>query len=140
MIPGDPTLASDAERDEVVARLQSAHVEGRLDDAELADRLEAALAARTRGDLASLLIDLPTDAPGGAVVPVPEPVLPAQRGDDSMAAAWAAWAVASSVTFVVWLIVFVTAGGVYPWFLWVAGPWGAVLTVKTITNRFNDGG
>ena len=141
MMPGDPTLASDAERTATVERLQQAHIEGRLDEAELGERLEAALVARTRGDLASLLADLPV-AGGEGVVPVPQPREPAvRRGSDSLAPQWAAWAVASSVTFAVWLIIFVTGGGeaAYPWFLWVAGPWGAVLLAKTLANKFSDG-
>ena len=37
---------------------------------------------------------------------------------------------------VVWLIVSVTtAEFIYPWPLWVAGPWGAVLLVTTIMTR-----
>ena len=137
MNPGDPTLASDAERNEIITRLQTAHEEGRLDDAEMTERVEAALRARTRGDLSVLLADLP--AGGSQITPVPQPGPPAKRSRRSMAKEWSAWGVASSVTFVVWLITAVTAGSfIYPWFLWVAGPWGAVLLVKTISNRYTD--
>lgn len=140
MIPGDPTRASDGERDAVVQQLQEAHAEGRLDDSELADRMGAALGALTRGDLAQLLNDLPSTPGEAAIVPVPQPALPAKAEQRSMAPAWVAWGTASAVTFVVWLITSVGAGTtLYPWFLWVAGPWGAVLAVKTIGNRFIDG-
>jgi Flp pilus assembly protein TadB len=52
--------ASDADREAVVARLQRAATEGRLDHDELEGRLHRALRARSYGDLHSLLADLPT--------------------------------------------------------------------------------
>ena len=55
--------ASQAERDDVVERLRVHAAEGRLDFDELEQRVEAALRARTRGDLAALLSDLPGPAP-----------------------------------------------------------------------------
>ena len=61
--PGDEPSrlrVGDAERDAVVARLQDAHVEGRLDAVELEERLGTALAARTQADLDPLLADLPS--------------------------------------------------------------------------------
>jgi uncharacterized protein DUF1707/cell wall-active antibiotic response 4TMS protein YvqF len=50
---------SDAERDAVVARLNDATGEGRLTIEEFSERVSAALAAKTRGDLDVLLTDLP---------------------------------------------------------------------------------
>ena len=140
MNQGDTTLATDPERSRVVEQLQQAHIEGRLSSDEVAERIEAALRARTRGNLAGLLSDLPSEAGQQAVVPVPQPGPPARRSGSSLAAAWASWAVSSSVTFVVWLIIYITTGGAawYPWFLWVAGPWGAVLLAKTIASKFTD--
>lgn len=57
--------ASDAERDSVVARLSTAAGEGRLTLDELADRVDRALAAVTRADLAPLLADLPAEPASG---------------------------------------------------------------------------
>ena len=54
--------ASDAERDATCDVLRAAAGEGRLTFEELADRIEAALTARTRGELARLTRDLPTAA------------------------------------------------------------------------------
>jgi Domain of unknown function (DUF1707) len=51
--------ASDADRDAVADRLRNAAVEGRLEHDELEERLDAALRARTYGDLHGLLTDLP---------------------------------------------------------------------------------
>ena len=52
-------LVSDADRERAVARLRVAGGEGRLTLEELADRVERADAARTRGDLEALTADLP---------------------------------------------------------------------------------
>lgn len=53
--------ASDADRDAVVDRLREAAGEGRLEPDELEQRLDEALRARTYGDLAALVADLPAD-------------------------------------------------------------------------------
>lgn len=53
--------ASDRERDQVVEILQVAAGDGRLTAAELDERLDAALSARTTGDLAGLTADLPSE-------------------------------------------------------------------------------
>lgn len=54
--------ASDAEREELVARLQRALGEGRLDLDEFGQRAAAAYAAVTTAELAELVADLPADA------------------------------------------------------------------------------
>jgi hypothetical protein len=55
------TRVSDADREAVVRRLQRSAQEGRLTLAELDERVTAAYAARTRGELDSLVEDLPLD-------------------------------------------------------------------------------
>jgi hypothetical protein len=59
--------ASDADRDAAVDRLREAAGEGRLEPEELEQRVDRALRARTYGDLAELLADLPDD--GGVLLP-----------------------------------------------------------------------
>jgi hypothetical protein len=56
---GQAIRASDGERDQVVARLQRDFADGRLTQAELEERVGAALAARTRDQLQALTADLP---------------------------------------------------------------------------------
>jgi fatty acid desaturase len=56
-------LASDAERERVAEALREHAAAGRLDAEELEQRLELAFAARTRGDLAPLMQDLPAPQP-----------------------------------------------------------------------------
>lgn len=74
--------ASDAERDATCDRLRAAAGEGRLTFEELADRIEATLRSRTRGELAELMRDLPAPAerlsprpPRGAAAPDPPPAI-----------------------------------------------------------------
>ena len=51
--------ASDADREAVTERLRQAAAEGRIDAEELEARVETALRARTYGELAPLVADLP---------------------------------------------------------------------------------
>ena len=57
--PGPDVRASDAEREDVAARLGQAVGEGRLTLAEFSDRVGQVHAARTRGELVPLTADLP---------------------------------------------------------------------------------
>ena len=56
---GQAIRASDGERDQVVALLQRDFADGRLTQAELEERVGAALAAQTRDQLRALTADLP---------------------------------------------------------------------------------
>ncbi|MFI9325805.1 DUF1707 domain-containing protein [Kitasatospora aureofaciens] len=68
--------ASHADRDQVVAALSIAAGDGRLSAQELDERVEAALSARTLGELADLTADLPpVPVPAGRTVPAPRDVL-----------------------------------------------------------------
>ena len=59
-MPSDSRIrASDADRDRVAELLQEHHAAGRLTAEEFAERLDAALRARTLGELDTLLADLP---------------------------------------------------------------------------------
>lgn len=62
---GRPDLrVSDAERSEVADRLAEHYGEGRLDQSEFNERVEQAMRAKTRSDLAGLFDDLPdSEAP-----------------------------------------------------------------------------
>jgi hypothetical protein len=62
-VPERELRASDADRDRVATLLRDHAAAGRLDPEELDQRLDAALSARTTGELARLTDDLP-DAPG----------------------------------------------------------------------------
>ncbi|GAA0386844.1 hypothetical protein Acor_25560 [Acrocarpospora corrugata] len=131
--------ASDGDRERVAAALREHMVEGRLDVDEFNERLEQVYKSRTYGELAVVTSDLPaTDLHTlPATTPRPQPRKD-PRKDPAKARAelranWAIWAMASSINWVIWLIVSTTSDGeVYPWPLWVMGPWGVVLLVSTL--------
>jgi hypothetical protein len=121
--------ASDADRQVVQDRLRRAHDIGQLDLHEFDERVRTAWAARTRGELARVVADLP--------VPPPEPkpvsrgvIFSRTAGGVAMQVLTIIWASLSVVNLVIWGIVALTVGEfVQPWWLWVAGPPGAVLAV-----------
>ena len=133
----DPSLrAADADRDAVADRLRTAHAEGRLTVEEFGERLDAAFAARTMGELAGLTADLPAErarvARTGDEADRSREVVPAAHWA-GLRAGWGAWATAVLVTSAIWLIVSVSDGDVrFFWPIWVAGPWGAVLVARTV--------
>jgi Domain of unknown function (DUF1707)/2TM domain len=121
--------ASDAERDTAVAMLSDAAAEGYLTPDELDERLSAALAARTVGDLIRLTRDLPNEWQAER----------AQRATEAVASGEAKKAVRPQIAtylgvmallFVIWLIAGITAGGWYPWPLWPALGWGIALLAR----------
>jgi len=59
----DQIRVSDADREQVTARLRDHYAEGRLTDGELDERVTAALGAKTFGDLRQLMVDLPGPSP-----------------------------------------------------------------------------
>jgi len=79
--PSSPALrASDADRDRVIELLRAAVADGRLDQGEFDERLDAALAARTIDALAPLTADLiavPGSAAARTLPPAGTPAEPA---------------------------------------------------------------
>ena len=144
----DHLRAADVDRSYVADILKKAVDEGRLTLSEYDERLQNTYSARTYGDLDKVILDLPRPSRRSAVQPAASmqppvstggwapPQQAAAKDPDWLRRAWAAWAIAVSVNVVVWLIVSVTtADFIYPWPLWVAGPWGAVLLVTTIMSK-----
>lgn len=119
---------SDADRERVAAMLREHFAQGRLDDDEFTSRVENAYTSRTRGDLASLTRDLPERDLGDLPAESPRSATPVS----GLGGVWGAWAGVSLLCFTIWLITAVTTNGTYPWFLWVAGPWGMMLLFSTI--------
>ena len=129
--------ASDRDRQQVVDRLRSALEDGRLTMDEYVDRMEAAYKAATYGDLAPLCADLPASnsviagpqtAAGAAAPPVVSRAGYLAGLPTVLKIVWTIWLTAVSVNVVVWALVSGTGGHLaYPWPVWVAGPYGAVL-------------
>lgn len=132
-MPLNPEMrASDADRDRVAGELREHCAQGRLTIDELNERLEATYAARTLGDLELVTRDLPEEDLRHRPIASYHRArsVPAGRGGRyrvGLRTAWATYATVNLICFTVWLIIAATGGTADPWFLWVAGPWGAVL-------------
>jgi hypothetical protein len=125
-VPPDKVRASDIDRKAVQDRLHTAHAEGLITLAEFDIRVGEAWQAVTRGDLAKVTADLPAPRP---TPPPPPPPVPVRRhAPVALRVLATIWLSAAVVNIVVWGLVCLTAGHlIYPWWLWVAVPPGAVL-------------
>jgi hypothetical protein len=133
--PRDRMRVADTDREQVAGRLQSAHAEGRLDLAEYDERVRQAWAARTYGELDRLTADLPRGGPQSATV-APRTVPVDERSRGSRRAMVAGWLSVSLINLVIWATVCLSRmDWVYPWWIWVVGPLGAVLLAGWITER-----
>jgi len=129
--------ASDDDRQQVVDRLRAALEDGRLKLEEFTERVGLAYQAVTYGDLATLHADLPPASPQAAPRPAPSsappPAIAAKRSAFAdlpapLKVLWTIWLAAVSINIVVWVLVMGTSGHlIYPWPVWVAGPYGAAL-------------
>ena len=145
--------ASDADRQEVIERLRTALDEGRLKMDEYLERMGRASEAVTYGELAPLYADLPeTGSVARREPPAPAPgpsqgTPPDTRHTTSQAVVrhgfaglptplkvlWTIWGAVVAVNLVVWVLVSATTAQlIYPWPLWVAGPWGVILLVVSV--------
>jgi uncharacterized protein DUF1707 len=118
----DPGLrASDDERESTVILLREHGTTGRLDVDELEQRVGAAYQARTRGDLATLLDDLPRTR---SVAAAPRSHRPARRyaGQE-----WGMFARVSVLLIAIWAV----SGAGYFWPAWVMVWWGFALAMRT---------
>ena len=122
--------ASDAERDRVVEDLRAHAAAGRLAPEELEDRVERALAATTRADLAAVQADLPADSPAA-----PSAVRrPGTRGA-TLRAEWLNYAFVAVVLLTIWALT--GADGFWP--IWPLGFWGAALAIKSTATAHHRG-
>jgi hypothetical protein len=142
--------AADVDRERVVERLRRAQAEGRIDLFEFDERVAAAYAARTYADLDPLTRDLPPQAvrparPARSAPPArpPRPAGPVRPGGgrrDGWAVArriqLVCWLLAGLVNVMIWAAVSVGAGvAVYPWWVWVVGPWGVMLLIEQSISK-----
>jgi Domain of unknown function (DUF1707) len=147
--------ASDHDRQQVVDLLCGALEDGRLRMDEYVDRMGRAYQAVTYGDLVPLHADLPAAghmAPATTAQAAAAQAATALKSCPATAFArlpavlrvlWAVWFSAVSVNVVVWALVSVTTGQlIYPWPLWVAGPYGAALfamsAAATVSRRSRE--
>jgi hypothetical protein len=136
--------ASDRDRQQVVDLLRDGLEAGRLNMDEYVDRMGRAYQATTHGDLAALHADLPVAGARAAAPVVSAPVVsaPAARRCGlaglplALRVLWTIWLTLVSINVVVWALVCATTGHlIYPWPLWVAGPYGAILFAVSAAVR-----
>ncbi|MGC4755116.1 DUF1707 SHOCT-like domain-containing protein [Micromonospora trifolii] len=144
----DGMRAADSDRAAVADRLRVALDEGRLDLHEYDERLQRAYAARTYADLEALLTDLPpvTPAQRSGLAPAAGSTV-SQLGDQPgpaptegvtarwLAEVWFPYLRVIAIVVTIWAVTsLLTQDLLYFWPAWVAGPWGAVLMVRTVTG------
>jgi Domain of unknown function (DUF1707) len=143
-VPGDPRIrASDADRDRTAALLREHHAAGRLTAEEFDERMDAALSAKTLGELDELLTDLPVidlyrlphesmqrpaSLPHTSITPRNRSGAadPARFSPGTLAVG--AWAVVTGTLIAIWAVAAVIGVGTWlPWWLLIAIPWIWVL-------------
>jgi hypothetical protein len=159
-MPEPHLRAADTDRTALADLLGEHMAAGRLTVAEYEDRLARAYAARTFGELAELTTDLPPLTPARAPSPAPArtPVHAPVHGPigwghwatggwgwaswgGSRAAAWTSWLSTAVIVIGIWLITsLASTDWIYPWPIWVVGPWGVVLLAQTLTEGRGDPG
>ena len=140
-MPEPHLRASDADRAAVATALGEHMAAGRLTVAEFEERVGLAFEAKTYGGLAALTADLPSVDPARRA---PEqrretrPQCAGARGhhQHGLRSAWSAWVRVAVVVLTIWLIASIGSHQwLYPWPVWVIGPWGAVLLSHTLGGR-----
>lgn len=122
----DDMRVSDTDRTQVQDQLRRAQDVGQLDLYEFDERVKAVWAARTRGDLARVTADLPEPTAAPARVGV----FTRSAGGVTMRVLTIVWLGVVTLNLMVWGILALTLDTApYPWWLFVAGPPGAVLAV-----------
>jgi hypothetical protein len=152
-MPGDPRLrASDADRERTAQLLREHHAVGRLTAEEFEDRLEQVFQARRLGELDALLADLPAidlyQLPSAGIRPTRRGgsgprspgLVPAYDGQllPARDVPWIAWASATGLAVVLWVVIAIAAGGAaawIPWFLLIIIPWRLILMRRRPPGR-----
>jgi len=124
--------AADSDRQAVADRLKTALDEGRLDLSEYDERLQKTYSAKTYGDLAGLLDDLPGTAPleqsqvQPYQAPAASPVAPAQQAESRThrAATWVGpYGGVIAVCVAIWAITSISSHHLnYFWPVWMLIP------------------
>jgi hypothetical protein len=121
--------ASDHDREAAIELLNQHTTAGRLTLAEFEERTGAVYAAQALSELDHQLRDLPVQRAAAEVeADEDQPV--------SIRQMWLPWVGAGLICTAIWGITSIGAQAfLYPWPLWVIGPWGAVLLSRTLAAR-----
>jgi hypothetical protein len=147
-MPLNPEIrASDADRDRIAAALREHCAQGRISLDELEERLEATYAAKTVGTLQEVTSDLPEMDLYELPVPAARRSGMAPTRRHSLSAhnlrliGWGGYASVNLICISVWLISCVASAQlIYPWWIWVAGPWGAVILAGALFGSHRSKG
>ena len=148
-MPGDPRIrASDADRDRATALLREHHAAGRLTAEEFGERMDAALNAKTLGEIDELLADLPAidlyRLPHESMRRPPglphTSLLPWDPGTTARfqpgTVAMGAWAVLCGTLVALWAVAAVVGAGTWlPWWLLVVVPWTWIMIRRARRRR-----
>jgi Domain of unknown function (DUF1707) len=133
---GNKIRASDQERNAVIEHLQAAYTEGRIDVTEYQERLDAAIHARTRGDLASLTVDLPAPTPDRRRKDIERASNRRQEWLDQ----WRDWLWVAIVLNGIWLVTSIAAGELkFYWPLLPLGIWAFINIAGMVEKDKNKG-
>ena len=134
----DNIRISDSEREQVAGELGRHLTAGRLTIGEFDQRVAQVYRSTTQQQAHQVLRDLP---------PAPQAVTPARPGAPTSRPSrrripghqrieWLAWLAAGGINIAIWGIVSLATGVmIYPWPIWVIGPWGVVLLGRTLLGR-----
>ncbi|WP_068154831.1 DUF1707 SHOCT-like domain-containing protein [Rhodococcus phenolicus] len=122
---------SDADREQLVRTLGTHVGAGRLTLTEFDERVARVYRAVTEDQARLVLADLPTPTPPA---PIRHPVRDRVRGLPlHQRLEWSAWLAVGVLNLAIWGIVSLAVGTMlYPWPVWVIGPWGLVLLGRTV--------
>jgi hypothetical protein len=135
--------AGNEDREKVVAHLNTAFAEGRLDVSELDERVAAAYRAKTMGELVPLTADLPAQYAASPVRrPAPQP--PARPAEHHEGARWAPVGGGLAIFLVnvlIWAAVSVGTGDfIYFWPIWTAIPLLLAVVGVVVSGGHRDHG
>jgi hypothetical protein len=114
--------ASDADRDRVTAALREHCAQGRISIEELSERLDSVYGARTLGELEKVTSDLPEHDMYELPVPASHISTPVPRAQARIVRSirrrgWTAYITTNLACIGIWLLIAVSIGIWYPWFL-----------------------
>jgi hypothetical protein len=137
--PTDPgsLRAGNADREQVVTRLHKAFEEGRLDVTELDERIAAAYAAKTMGELVPLTADLPSSQTPARVSNLPaKPATDREVERGTQRAAIGGTLGLFLVNVIIWAAVSLGSGDlVYFWPVWTAIPFVLAVVGQIVNGR-----
>lgn len=122
---------SDADRERLVQILGTHVGAGRLTLTEFDDRVAQVYQAVTEDQARQVLADLPAPTPPA---PPRRPLRDYVRGLPlHQRIEWSAWLAVGVLNLAIWAVVSLAVGAlIYPWPVWVIGPWALVLVGRTL--------